>query len=265
MLTGAVEVYTNHNVLVVGSTGWPELAWGDGPADADGRHVVVKTCGQVDHTRVSLWSGSMPVLGVLVFDGDLALEDSRICVGDVAGLQRWTQRVSRTGPQRVIVRVDDPGYASRVYVGLNISADAQVRPLPASGGPVLFDVLTSERGEMDPANQRGLALDGHDSPHARLAAAISLLSDRSLITTRRNGYEAGLIAERLRWLSTDLDRAGAVALGEQLRQLVIAARTASPAGDRTIAPADAVRIAELILKAVARAPDRSSQGAAGRP
>ncbi|WP_432837872.1 hypothetical protein [Dactylosporangium sp. CA-092794] len=252
MLTGAVEVYANHGVLIVGSTGWLELDWGDGPADADGRHVVVKTRGQVDHTRVSFWSGSMPMLGVLVFDGDLALEDYRICVGDVERLGRWTQRISRSGPQRVIVRVDDPGYASRVYVGLDISADAQVRPLPASGGPVLFDVLTSERDEMEMPNQRGLALDGHDSPHARLAAAISLLSDRSLIETRQNGYEAAHIAEWLRWLSMDLDQAGAVALGEQLRQLVIAARTANPAGDRTVAPADAARIAETILKAVPR-------------
>ena len=107
-----------------GSIGWRELDWGDGPADADGRHVVVKTRGQVDHTRVSFWSGSMPVLGALVFDGDLALEDYRICVGDVDGLRRWTQRISRSGPRRVIVQVDDPGYASRVYVGLDINADA---------------------------------------------------------------------------------------------------------------------------------------------
>ncbi|WP_327009776.1 hypothetical protein OHA72_22625 [Dactylosporangium sp. NBC_01737] len=251
MLTGAVEVYANHAVLIVGSTGWPELDWGDGPADTDGRHVAVKTRGQVGHTRVSFWSGSMPMLGALVFDGDLTLEDYRICVGDIEGLRRWTQRISHTGPQRVIVRVDDPGYASHVYVGLDIAADAQVRPLPNTG-PVLFDVLTSDRDGMHLANQRGLALDGHDSPHKRLAAAIILLSDRSLIETRQNGYEADLIAEWLRWLSTDLGHAGAMALGEQLRQLVIAARTANPAGDRTVPLADAARIAGTILKAVIR-------------
>ncbi|WP_426502577.1 hypothetical protein ACPPVO_33695 [Dactylosporangium sp. McL0621] len=165
MLSGAVEVYANHGLLVVGSTSWPELDWGDGPADADGRHVVVKTRGQAGHTRVSFWSGSMPLLGTLVFDGDLALEDYRIFVGDLERLVRWTQRISRTGPQRVIIRVDDPGYASRVDVGLDITVEAQVMPLPGTG-PVLFDVLTSDRDGIHPANQRGLALGGHDAPLA---------------------------------------------------------------------------------------------------
>lgn len=251
MLTGAVEVYANHDLLVVGSISWPELNWGDGPADADGRHVVVKTRGQTGHTRVSFWSGSMPLHGALVFDGNLALEDYQIFVGDVERLRRWTQRISRTGPQRVIIRVDDPGYASRVDVGLDISAHAQVMPLPGTG-PALFDVLTSDRDGLHPANQRGLALDGHDAPHRRLAAAIRLLSDRSLIETRQNGYEAGIIAEWFRWLSMDLDRASASALGEQLRRLVIAARTANPADDRTVLPADAARIAETILNAALR-------------
>ncbi|MEV4518170.1 hypothetical protein AB0K00_55590 [Dactylosporangium sp. NPDC049525] len=50
----------------------------------------------------------------------------------------------------------------------------------------------------------------------------------------------------------DLDQAGASALGEQLRQLVIAARTANPADDRTVLPADAARIAETILDAELR-------------
>ncbi|MEV0569541.1 hypothetical protein [Dactylosporangium sp. NPDC050588] len=252
MLTGAVEVYANHGVLIVGSTGWPELERNDGPADADGRHVVVKTRGQVAHTRVSFWSESMPVLGALVFDGDLDLEGYTICVGDIEGLRRWTQRIGRTGSQRVIVRVDDPGYASRVDVGLDISSDAQVRPLPAAGGPVLFNVLTSEQNGMNLSDERGLALDGHDSPHARLATAIGLLSDRSPLRPGQDGYEAGLIAEWLRWLRTDLDRAGAVALGEQLRQMVLIARTDNPAGDRTVAPDDAARIAQTILDAIVR-------------
>jgi hypothetical protein len=50
----------------------------------------------------------------------------------------------------------------------------------------------------------------------------------------------------------DLDQASASALGEQLRRLVIAARTANPADDRTVLPADAARIAETILKAAFR-------------
>lgn len=77
MLTGAVEVYANHSLLVVGSISWPKLDSGDGPADADGRHVAVKTRGQTGHTRVSFWSGSMPLHGTLVFDGTLAWRTTR--------------------------------------------------------------------------------------------------------------------------------------------------------------------------------------------
>lgn len=250
MLTGAVEVYANHAVLIVGSTAWPELDWGDAPAGADERHVAIKTRGQVDHTRVSFWSGSMPMLGELVFDGDLDLQDHTICVGDVERLGRWTQRIGRTGAQRVIVRVDDPGSASRVYVGLDISTDAEVRPLPADGRPVLFNILTSEHDGMELSTERGLALDGHDSPHTRLTTAIGLLSDRSPFNPGQDTYEAAIIAEWLRWLSIDLNRARALELGEQLRHLVLTARAAS--ADRTIAPGDAARIAHVILDAIVR-------------
>jgi hypothetical protein len=176
LLTGAVEVYANHAVLIVGSTAWPEVDWEDKPASADGRHVAILTRGQVAHTRVSFWSGSMPMIGDVVFDGELDLDDYTICVGDIERLGRWTQRIGQTGRQRVIVRVDDPGNASRVNVGLGIGADAHVRPLPAAGGPVLFDVVTSEQHGLSLPTERGLALDGHDSPHARLSTAIRLLS-----------------------------------------------------------------------------------------
>ncbi|MFU8849394.1 hypothetical protein ACNAW0_00135 [Micromonospora sp. SL1-18] len=257
MLTGAVEVYANHAVLIVGSTAWPELDWDDSPASADGRHVAIQTRGQIDHTRVSFWSGTMPVLGEIVFDGDLDLDDYTICVGDIERLRRWTQRIGRTGPQRVIVRVDDPGHASRIHVGLDISADAQVLPLPSAGGPVLFHVLTSEQNGMALPNERGLALDGHDSPHARLAAAISLLSGPDSSKPWRDRYEATLIAEWLRWLSINLDYAEAEELGEQLRHLVHAARTAGPDSDGTISHQDAAQIARMILDAVMHeAPER---------
>jgi hypothetical protein len=163
MLTGAVELYSNHGVLIVGSTSWPELDWDDSPASADGKHVAIMTRGQVAHTRVSFWSGAMPMLGELVFDGDLDLDEYRICVGDIERQGRWTQRIGQTGPQRVVVLVDDPGHASRVHVGLNIGRDAVLVPLPSTGGPTLFSVLTSERDGLALPDERGLALDGHDS------------------------------------------------------------------------------------------------------
>jgi hypothetical protein len=252
VLTGAVELYANHAVLILGSTGWPELDWDGSPASADGRHVAIMTRGQIDHTRVSFWSGTMPMLGEVVFDGDLDLDDYRICVGDIEGLGRWTQRVGRTGSQRVIVRVDDPGRASRIQVGLDIRPDARVLPLPSTGGPVLFSVLTSERDSMALADERGLALDGHDSPLARLTAAIRLLSGPDGTKPWHDKYEATLVAEWLRWLRFDLGYSEAADLGERLRLLVRAAHHAGSGRDGGISHEDAGQIARTILGAVMR-------------
>ena len=114
MLTGAIEVYANHAVVIVGSTAWPEVDFGGGSAGADDRHVAIRTRGQAAHTRVSIWQNTMPLVGHLVFDGELDLDDYTICVGDIERIGRWTQRIDQTGVQQVIVRVDDPGNASRV-------------------------------------------------------------------------------------------------------------------------------------------------------
>jgi len=132
---------------------------------------------------------------------------------------------------------------------LDIGPDARALPLPSTGGPILFSVLTSEPDGVALPNERGLALDGHDAPHARLTAAISLLSEPDPTKPAQGGYEAGLIAEWLRWLHPDLSRTEARGLGERLRRLVRAAR-----GNRShgIAPEDAAGIARTILDAVAR-------------
>jgi hypothetical protein len=50
MLTGAVEVYANHAVIIVGSTAPPDIAWGDGPAAA-GRTTLVER-----RVWMSVWS-----------------------------------------------------------------------------------------------------------------------------------------------------------------------------------------------------------------
>jgi hypothetical protein len=253
VLTGAVEVYANHPVLIVGSTAWPEVDWGDGPAGADGRHVAIRTRDQIAHTRVSVWSGTMPLVGHLVFDGDLDLDDYTICVGDIERLMRWTQRIGRTGAQRVIVRVDDPGHASRVNVGLSISEDARVQALPSNAGPALFEVLTSERDGMSLPNARGLVLDGHDSPHARLSAAMMLLSRPDPAKPWLERYETGGIAEWLRWLGTDCSRARAEEIGLELQRRVRAAHDAEPS-DGGIPPHIAEHIAKEVLGAIAQEP-----------
>jgi hypothetical protein len=270
VLTGAVEVYANHAWVIIGSTDWPELGgWAAAlPVNADAHHVAIKSRGQVAHTRVSFWSGAMPLHGRVVFDGELDLNDYTICGGDLERNSRWLMRTrghgpvgrlpppgsseaAGTGPQRVIVRVDDPGHASRVQVGLDIGSDPRLHSLPSAGEPRLFDVLVARERDMSLPSERALALDGHDSPHARLTAAIHLLSGPDPSKSWQEGYESNLIAEWLRWLAIDLDFPAAEELGRQLRDLVRSSRSGH---DGTVSQQDAAEIAITILNSITHHP-----------
>jgi hypothetical protein len=243
VLTGAIDIYVNNPIVIIGSTAWPELDWGEGPAGADGRHVAVRTRGQVALTRVSVWTTTMPVVGEVVFDGELDLNDYTIVVGDLERLTRWTHRIGQTGRQRVVVRVDDPGRASRVHVGLNIGS--QLRSVPSTGGPTLFDVQTSRPGDLPGPNERALVRDGHDSPYARLSAAIALLPPADPTRPWSEPYEVGLIVEWLRWFGMNLTLANAQLLGDELAEHANREREASP--ESAVTPAAAGRIAAKIL------------------
>lgn len=208
MLTGAVELY-DHPVVFVGSTAWPVLDFGDGPVCADEHHVAIHSRGQDGPVRVSFWRQAMPLAGEVVFDGQLDLADHTICVGGIEPYNRWIRRIGQAGRQRVVVGVDDPGHVSRIHIGLELSVGATTPPLST--------VLALSPDELSTPHQRGLVLDGHDSPHARLTAAIRVRSVGE-------PYEISRIVEWLRWLGADLSFERAQALGAELADLVRAAR-----------------------------------------
>jgi hypothetical protein len=120
VLVGAVDIYANHPLVFIGSADPPGPDWDDAPAAADGKHIAVRTRGQVMLTRVSIWNGAMPVIGGIVFDGVLDVLEHQVCVADLENLTRWVIRLGKSGPQRVVVCADDPGYASRVHVGFGL-------------------------------------------------------------------------------------------------------------------------------------------------
>ncbi|MFF4901105.1 hypothetical protein [Streptomyces sp. NPDC001068] len=213
MLIGSVEIYANHPVVFIGSTDHLELDWDDAPACADGRHIVVRTRGQTALTRVSVWKAAMPVIGDIVFDGVLEVED-RVCIADLENLTRWTTRTIEPGPQRVVVCVDDPGHASRVHVGFGLGD--HVLELTAVGHHPLPPVMTGPDGALSKPSELGLILDGHDSPLARLAAAVKVLAapDEKGIALR--GYHVHLVTEWLRGLAGHIHLAQAKALGQEM-------------------------------------------------
>jgi len=201
MLIGAADVVGTHAAVIVGAPELSLLPVAD-PVAADGTHVVVKTRGQVAATRVSLWSRAMPAAGQSVFDGELDLVDGVICVTDADGWCRFTKKVA-PGRTRVVVRVDDPGYASRVYVGVGLGT--VLGSLGTVPGLPLPDVIVASAERLDPVDELGLILDEHSSAMARLAAAVVLVSRQDVGEERYPGrFEIAMIAEWLRGLSVYL-------------------------------------------------------------
>jgi hypothetical protein len=209
MLIGATEIYANHPVVLVGAMDWPEVDWADAAAAGDGRHIAVRTRGQVALTRVALWRDAMPIIGPVVFDGELDIIDHRVCIFDIENLTWWTHRVSPDGPQRVVVCVDEPMRASRVHVGFGLGAEE--RELTAVNGYPLQRVRVADGADLSGANELGLILDGSDRPIARLAAALMVF--RSLDDGK--AWRIHPVVEWLRGLGTEEGRAHE--LGEALR------------------------------------------------
>lgn len=243
MLVSAVEFYAGYGTVLIGSMALPEVEW-DGPVGSDDHHVVVQATGRDTLTRVSFWRDTMPLVGEVVFDGELRLENQTLWLGDINRHSWWSMRLFRGGDtQRLVVRVDDPGRASRIDVGIDIGS--HLTSLSPSNGPALFDVRTSAADGLSAPTALGLVLDGHDSAHARLSTAITILSGEDPATPWREQYELSNVVQWLRWLGIGLSMSRAEELGAELRQLIRAARNAAP--DGAVPLPVATRIARAVL------------------
>jgi hypothetical protein len=251
VLVGAVDIYSNHAMIFVGAAAFPEVEQGDSAASADDRHVVVRTRGQVALTRVSIWSLAMPYVGAVVFDGELDLTDHTLWVGDAERLTSYTTRlIGSTGPQRVVVCVDDPGHASRIHVGLGLGTE--VTTLTSVAGHPLPDVLTASAADLYGVNGLGLLLDDHDSPLARLAGAVRFVA-RPPTDEREwpDPYQVMRIAEWLRRLGPDVSFEKARTLSEKIAVRLRASRGAVGDG---IPDEVALAIASDVLDRIHRIP-----------
>jgi hypothetical protein len=179
MMVGAVDVFADKPYLLIGNDVPQEFLddpEGDG-ADADAAvftgpgHIIVRSIGRAGLVRATVWESAMPMVGQIVFDDDFDLADGELMIGDLEQTSVLVMDLAEAGPQRVVVCVDDPGYASRVHIGFDVS-DRTVS-LPTVAGHTLPPVLVSGDGDdLSAADRFGLILDGHDAPLARLAAAI---------------------------------------------------------------------------------------------
>jgi hypothetical protein len=183
MMVGAVNVFADKPYLLIGSDVPQEFLddpEGDGE-DADAAvftgpgHIIVRSIGRAGLIRASVWESAMPLVGQIVFDDEFDLSDGELMIGDLDQTSVLTMDLAEAGPQRVVVCVDDPGYASRVHIGFDLGDRTQTVSLPTVAGHTLPPVLVVDGGELSAADQFGLLLDGHDAPLARLAAAIKAL------------------------------------------------------------------------------------------
>jgi hypothetical protein len=180
MMVGAVDVFADKPYLLIGSDVPREFLddpEGDGE-DADAAvftgpgHIIVRSIGRAGLVRATVWESAMPLVGQIVFDDEFDLSDGELRIGDLDETSVLTMDLAEEGPQRVVVCVDDPGYASRVHIGFDVGRETVA--LPTIAGHELPPVLVSG-GELTAADRLGLLLDGHDAPLARLAAAIKAL------------------------------------------------------------------------------------------
>jgi hypothetical protein len=159
----------------------------------------------------------MPLVGQIVFDDEFDLTDGELRIGDLDETSVLTMDLAEAGPQRVVVCVDDPGYASRVHIGFDVGRETVA--LPTIAGHELPPVLVSG-GELTAADRFGLLLDGHDAPLARLAAAIKALPVPGYGETPP---DLGRIVHWLRGLGGSVRYSDAQACGEQIADRMRAA------------------------------------------
>jgi hypothetical protein len=211
VLIGRAEVFAPHGLVIIGTADWPggHLIGGveDGAASlASDTHVVVRSRGLTGPALVSVWARAMPVLGEIVFDGRLSLPESTLHVWDRVRTTSLVSQIRAVTP-RVVVRVDAPGRAARIDVG--VAVGDHVRALTAAAGHALPDVQMWARDYLVPPNELDEILSDYDRPVSRLAAAILLLG-----RTASGGTLATSVL--VEWLRRFVELSEAERLGREL-------------------------------------------------
>jgi hypothetical protein len=228
------ELYLNRGLLFVGSTDEPSgrlLPAGVGERKAatssDG-HVMVRVRSQIALVRVEIWHRRSPVVGDVVFEGDLNLPDGVLTVSEFDGINSARTKVGAGGAHRITVRVDDGGEASRVVV-VRDCAESRT-PLTSVPGHELPSVTVDGDEVLTPTAELALLLSTHDLPLARLAGAIKIL----LVGGGPSGYAVRMIVEWLRWIHPARRASDCRSLGEQLSADLLQT-SGLPVDDRSLA------------------------------
>ena len=165
----------------------------------------------------------MPAVGECLYQGVLTIEDHRVWIGDLERINRHVKTFGLAGAQPITVYVDDPGAASRVYVGFGLTDAPVHKPLTSVEGHPLPTVLAAPGHSLVQVNELGLIFDDYDSPLARLAGALKLLSrPRPGSRTFPDRFDIEMLAQWLRRLAWNLSLDRARTLCELARDRISA-------------------------------------------
>jgi len=236
VLIGHVEVFSQHAAVFIGKDTEPSVEVADGftngkPAEWDGSYLLVKSRGSEGLTSVYLWTHAMPAVGDVVFDGALHFPDGRIRVFDLMTMNILTRKLWGKDPH-LLVRVDEPGKAARVDIGVDLGRE--LFALRTAPGHPLPPLISSAAYLEKPANEFEEILADRDAPVSRLAAAILLLVEK--VEPERIEFRVSDLQEWFRQLSRSLpyQDAGALAasIGDKVRDFRL------PAGGQDAAAAE---------------------------
>ncbi|BCJ54144.1 hypothetical protein Asp14428_56190 [Actinoplanes sp. NBRC 14428] len=208
MLIGRSDIYANHGIIVIGAESSVDSDMVlEGAAAALPSHILVRTRGQAGLTRVQLWSGVAPRVGIEIISAELELSSQYLYVHDLENVSTHYFAMGKVGALPLTILVDDPNSAARVDVV--VGGDLAERGLTEVSGYPLFPILVAAGVEVGVADELGMILSGHDMPRARLAAAIKLVAAAPALRPAIRDSRIDRMVEWSRWLtiSSSLDRA----------------------------------------------------------
>jgi uncharacterized protein YoaH (UPF0181 family) len=172
--------------------------------------------------RVDFWSGVEMRSGAILFDGEIDLPDGRLYVRDVDELVWCRFSFGPLGRQRITVAVDYPCSASRVWV---ISGQGRSAGEGYPDGDAFGGVAPSLR-QPSVAELLGYYFADHDSPAARLSAAMVLLVSNPESSEHLRQYNLLRVREWLSGLSPALTHNDCVRAVERIGAFMTADQSA---------------------------------------
>lgn len=197
MKIGEIEVFLNYGHLVIGSASDADfdLLVSDPPM-SDTNHVILATRPQIAPVRIGLWRGAAPKSSRQIFTGDVQLSTGYVTLRESSEPPFFAWPATSAGA-RVTLSIGADSWDPATDITVVVEPDADSMPDVASRSSFVDSIAAlGSLGQID------RALNGHNYPLDRLAAAMRILRNASHegVSDTRVGYGIASVAEWLKWL-----------------------------------------------------------------